>query len=141
MRGIPVSGKSFCANNQPDAVICSADDSMIVNGKYEFVRDKLEQAHLDCFAKFENIVSYRSSHTIGTVIVDNTNIHPWEIAPYYQLAKLYRHDVEILTVFCAFDKCLKRQTHNVPMDVMMHMFENLQTFSLPLHWIKRYLPT
>ena len=101
LSGIPGSGKSYWANRiYPDAQVCSADDFFTYSTQpdvceYRFDPAKLGEAHDYCFRKFARLV-YRdvasdAIPSFGTVIVDNTNIRMFEIAPYYRMAQAFKH--------------------------------------------------
>nr|CAD7455020.1 unnamed protein product [Timema tahoe] len=87
MRGLPGSGKSCIANaihtTYKNSVICSADDYFICNEKYEFDRDKLNEAHISCKDKAKKACE----DNINVVVIDNTNIRQWEMEYYFDLAK------------------------------------------------------
>jgi hypothetical protein len=71
LAGTVGEGKSF---------ICSADNFFVNEGGfYEFDPKLLPQAHKECYLDFINVVNFRTP----LVIVDNTNLSGWEIAPYY----------------------------------------------------------
>lgn len=53
------------------------------------------------------------------IIVDNTNIHAWEIAPYYRIAEIYDIPVEIVRCECDVWKAISRQRHNVPVETII----------------------
>lgn len=143
MRGLPGSGKSTFArqiikafNDPLNCRIVSADDYFSVDGEYRFDKSKLHEAHDQCLERFCVVVGNRSS--LKLVIVDNTNIHTWEIAPYYRLAEYYGATVKIVTMRTCLEDCLKRQTHGVPEVTMGMMHANLSREVLPPHWKHEY---
>ncbi|XP_044524210.1 NEDD4-binding protein 2-like 1 isoform X4 [Gracilinanus agilis] len=83
LRGLPGSGKSTLArqlkHNFPRALIFSTDDFFFKeDGTYEFNPDVLEEAH------DWNQRRARKAMRNGTspIIIDNTNLHAWEMKPY-----------------------------------------------------------
>lgn len=82
MRSYAGGGKSHKANElskEYNAVICSADDFWMKNGKYEFDVSKLKIAHQVCFEKFKTNVLLGNN-----VIIDNTNIKFEDIKKYLE---------------------------------------------------------
>ncbi|XP_037082447.1 uncharacterized protein LOC119103101 [Pollicipes pollicipes] len=82
MKGLPGSGKSHLAKRilqrYPDAVLCSADDFFMKDGRYEFERDQLPAAHEACQRRAERACCEQRAH----LVVDNTNVRDWEWRPY-----------------------------------------------------------
>ena len=136
MSGISGSGKSTKAKqliDQPSWAIVSADfyfenDS----GEYIFDASELGDAHAECMRYFVKHVIDR----VQLIVVDNTNTRIEEIAPYYQVAKAYRYDVEIVCVESDVEKCIMRNVHGVPADVIRKQARNIQSlmFNMPKHW-------
>lgn len=89
---------------------------------YEFNPSKLPMAHQQCMKAFvmmlQGAVDSGQKHSI---IVDNTNIHSHEIAPYYLVGEAFGAEVEILRVEEKLDVCISRQTHGVPERVVTSM--------------------
>jgi len=80
---------------------------------YEFNVEVLATAHPQCFRAFLEALRANEDGNFN-VIVDNTNIHEGEIAPYYLAAQAFDAEVEILRVETALDVCIKRGVHGVP---------------------------
>jgi tRNA uridine 5-carbamoylmethylation protein Kti12 len=118
MRGIPGSGKSFEAKRIAEEAeksgftvrIVSADDGMMENGEYRFSPSKLPSAHAACF---RNLIRDLTDG-IEFIIVDNTNLHAWEISPAASAAAAYGYRFEVVSVNCDQDVAFRRQTHGVP---------------------------
>lgn len=123
MRGLPGSGKSTLAKKIAelhDAVICSADDFFMKGDVYDFNPRMLHAAHATCQEKA------RKSLVEGKhVVIDNTNVRLRELKTYFEIAEntnsfiiIYQPDTP-----WAFDveECFKRNTHNVPRDVIQRM--------------------
>lgn len=90
MRGVSGSGKSTIAK-QLGGVIFSTDDFFVQNGKYNFDKSKIIEAHLSNQAKTEDAMR----RGISPIIIDNTNTARWQMKPYVSLADKYGYQVEI----------------------------------------------
>jgi len=135
MRGLPGSGKSFWAKVRMSqakgvGVIVSADNYFMRDGVYTFNPSRITEAHDDCLGRFIKAVDKGNDY----ITVDNTNIHAWEIAPYYRLAEHYGYSVQVVQVNTPLTTCMKRQTHGVPELTMGMMYANLQREVLPKYW-------
>jgi predicted ABC-type ATPase len=145
LRGVPGSGKSrFAANyrygEEKKGWICSADQYFSKSGTYKFDPSKLPEAHQSCLRNFIDSIS----SSCPMIIVDNTNIHAWEMAPYIALGELYGYQVEIHTFkvenpVIAFE----RNIHNVPLKTIQYMFLALEKEILPRQYqhLNHYHPT
>lgn len=126
LRGIPGSGKTHAINNtiKPSGmtVICSADhyfeDS---EGNYNFNPALLNEAHGACLKRYVQALD-----TDCDIIVDNTNIRLWEVAPYVSLANAFEKDYEIIEIVCEPSKAAKRNTHGVPEAKILEMYKNYE---------------
>lgn len=99
LRGIPGSGKSTLAgvlseNGQYPVHSVDAFFTNPESGEYVFEFDKNHLAYKDCVAKTENSMQ----NSISKILVDNTFIFEWEIAPYLELATKYGYSVFVTTV-------------------------------------------
>jgi len=130
LRGLPGSGKSHAAAEMEriygpqisyDSVICSTDDFFEVDGEYRFDPTQLTEAHRTCFRKFVDAVNQERA----LIIVDNTNIHAAEFAPYVTYAAAYGYEVKLITVWCALEKAMARNIHKVPFEVILKMYSTL----------------
>lgn len=142
MRGIPGSGKTmWTAKYTKDAllrgeqvVVCSADHYHTNDrGNYVWKPEKVQDAHNACFGKFFDIVRSPLSQP-HTLIVDNTNIHAWEVAPYYRMAEFFLHHVEIVRVNIDPMIAAQRNVHGVPARKVFEMYSSLMLERLPSHW-------
>jgi predicted kinase len=117
LRGISGSGKStWIKNHHPDATIASADDAFrMPDGTYDFSdhANRIHDAHKRCFQTF--LQAMRASKPM--IIVDNGNIHTWEIAPYLMPAQSFGYEVEILTLECDPKIAIQRKNWNTPEQV------------------------
>lgn len=120
MRGVPGSGKStWVKQNIHNAVICSADEYfMTPQGEYRFDASKLGAAHNWCLRSF--IDELQKPHG-RTVVVDNTNVKVFEIAPYYRVAEALGHAVEIIWIHCPPITAFQRGLHGVPLQKVYDM--------------------
>ncbi|KAK2533076.1 N4bp2l1 [Columba livia] len=140
LRGLPGSGKSTLARQlkreYPSAVVLSTDDYFIENGVYMFEPDLLEDAHKWNQKRARKAMKNGKS----PVIIDNTNIHAWEMKPYVMMARENRYEV----VFQEPDtpwkfnvrELTRRNTHHVPRETIQRMkeqYEHNVTFHSVLH--------
>lgn len=68
------------------------------------------EAHKECYLNFLAAVNIR----IPLVVVDNTNISGYEIAPYYRYADVMGYDVSITKLLCKSEVAAARNLHGVP---------------------------
>ncbi len=131
MSGICGSGKTTWARAEfPTATIVSATDFFERDGVYKFDGSKLDDAHADCFSRFVSAVS----DTDGVVVVDNTNVYAWEIAPYVAMAKFVGRDFKIVTMLCAVEVAIRRNVHMVPRYTIERQELALRTEQIPSCW-------
>lgn len=129
LQAVPGSGKStFAAQHWPDAYKVSADDFHMVDGVYCFDPTKAGEAHAACLRKFTGCVTKmgRGPEPVREVVVDNTNIHLWEMAPYVALANAYKWDVEIHTLKVHPEISGPRNIHGVPQPVVDRMWREME---------------
>nr|XP_048703303.1 NEDD4-binding protein 2-like 1 isoform X5 [Caretta caretta] len=94
LRGLPGSGKTTRARQLkrefPGAVILSTDDFFFTeDGTYVFSPDCLDEAHLWNQKRAHKAMKNGKS----PVIIDNTNIHAWEMKPYVIMARENNYEV------------------------------------------------
>ena len=132
LRGLPGSGKSHMARTIEGAVVCSTDDYFVDEaGHYKWARDKIHEVHKQCFLKFLRTLQ---EGTAQVVIVDNTNLLAWEIAPYYQLAESLGHQVVIVTIEAPVELCKRRNVHQCPPEVIDRRYRAMVLEQLPPYW-------
>lgn len=149
MRGLPASGKTHTAlsianyaDDHCQVVRVSADEFFYnEDGEYHFDPSKLPQAHGECFRK---AISWAVGSTVlptrsRVIIVDNTNISAWEIAPYMALAQAYAIPAYILTVDCGQEERMKRNAarpldRRVPEVILANMAMRMFEARLPPFW-------
>ena len=142
MRGASGSGKStWVKQNLPGALVLSADDYFMKDGVYQFDPAKLPQAHDECLSEFLWEVAVKPSlpsagkgknKVAEVVVVDNTNTKAFEIAPYYRLAEISGHEVEVVWVVAPAEVCKARTTHGTPPATIDGMVNGVE--ALPPWW-------
>lgn len=95
---------------------CSADRYFYTHEKYEFDPLKLKEAHSQCFDNFMEAIANRTNY----IIVDNTNLHDWEIAPYIRLAAYYGMDIHLYKFDALPHTRRKNNVHNIPENVIVN---------------------
>uniref|UniRef100_A0A8C7E704 NEDD4-binding protein 2-like 1 n=1 Tax=Naja naja TaxID=35670 RepID=A0A8C7E704_NAJNA len=141
LRGLPGSGKSTLARQLkrefPNAVIFSTDEYFITeDGTYEFNPDCLGDAHKWNQERAGKAMKKGKS----PIIIDNTNIHAWEMKPYAIMALENRYEV----IFREPDtrwkfhvrELARRNHHGVPFEKIRWMkdeYEHNVTFHTVLH--------
>ncbi|XP_038261536.1 NEDD4-binding protein 2-like 1 isoform X1 [Dermochelys coriacea] len=141
LRGLPGSGKTTRARQLkrefPGAVILSTDDFFFTeDGTYVFSHDCLEEAHLWNQKRAHKAMKNGKS----PVIIDNTNIHAWEMKPYVIMARENNYEV----IFQEPDthwkfnvrELARRNNHGVPREKIQRMkdqYEHDITFHIVLH--------
>jgi len=143
LRGIPGSGKStWRTQRAPKSPFCSADvffETKQDNGDvdYNFDPSKIGEAHAWCFREYvDYIMDYSDQDPAHRLIVDNTNINVYEVAPYVALGQAYEHDVEIITMVCDPFQAAERNVHGVPPGNVyrMHLAMEAATLKFPPWW-------
>lgn len=141
MRGLMGSGKSEWVKRKmieiltadPMALVTavSADHFFMVDGKYKFDATRLGEAHSKCLRDYLDIII---NNRYEVLFVDNTNISPVEIAPYYKAAQAYGHDVEIINIKCDPALAAARNVHGVPTSKILDKYKQLGSTRLSIDW-------
>lgn len=147
LRGIPGAGKTHLLRegiNHKNVFAVSADDyfihydSTVMREVYKFDRAKAGEAHAECFRRYLDAVSsYPTSakeRPQKLIVVSNTNIKSYEIAPYMLAAQAYTIDAAIFTILTEPEVCIQRNVHGVPPELIMKMHEALMREELPPWW-------
>ncbi|XP_027584754.1 NEDD4-binding protein 2-like 1 [Pipra filicauda] len=140
LRGLPGAGKSTLARqlkrDYPSAVVLSTDDFFIENGVYMFEPDFLEDAHKWNQKRARKAMKNGKS----PVIIDNTNIHAWEMKPYVIMARENRYEVTFQEPDTPWkfnvQELTRRNIHRVPREKIQRMkeqYEHNVTFHSVLH--------
>lgn len=147
MRGVSGSGKStYAYRNWPNGVVLSSDDfwtSQFKKGTYEenFDVTRLGEAHAWNLMRFIKCIELSiESRKRFTVVIDNTNTTPIEIAPYYAVAQAFKvKKIEIVSLDVLPAKAFERNLHGVPAAAHAgqteRFYANLD--SLPKYWNHR----
>lgn len=124
LRGLSGSAKSTtaaelaaqaAASNQT-CVICSADDFMMVDGKYVWKAEKLFWAHKSCQEKARQACVDK----VDLVIIDNTNLDSKSRRQYWKIAEEFGYETELKMVGDFSEEfaliCAGRNQHGVSAD-------------------------
>ncbi len=139
LRGLPGSGKSAYANSLDNRITFCADDYHMKDGVYCYDVKNASKAHAWCLQLFDACL--HEGHPNRVLIVANTNIQAYEIAPYYRLAEIYAKSVEIITFDCDLATSIRRNIHQVPESVIWEMRRRLLCEVLPPFWKHRVICT
>lgn len=143
LRGLPGSGKSTLAIRiaqemalrKIPVVICSADHHFLdADGVYKFDPTKIGDAHATCFSRYLSFLPTRISSNDPKIIVDNTNVRAYEIAPYVLAANMAKAGCKVLTVWSDPATAWSRNLHGVPLKVVLDMHRAMLLESLPPFW-------
>jgi predicted kinase len=142
MSGVSGSGKSTYIRNNitPLPTVFSADDYFIKDGKYNFEPSKLGDAHATCFRHFMHACQIG---ICSPIVVDNTNLSAYEIAPYILGANAFDLVPEIITMDCrnSAEWYARRNTHNVPVETIRLQLKRLASRVLPPYWKNKVVQT
>lgn len=128
MRGVTGSGKSTRARElqeqNPGARILSTDDLFVEDGEYRFDPNKLAHNHSENQERCRLAMLERAE----LIIIDNTNIMPWEMKPYHLLAQEHGYETTILEIPPPpLEELLRRQESRtdkrVPRETLERMLE------------------
>jgi len=133
MSGIPGSGKSTYARQKfAAAVVVSADDLFVrPDGRYVFEPERIGEAHASCFRRFVDLLA------AGTplIVVDNTNVHCWEISPYVLAAQAYgAAAVQVHRLLVDTNIAWSRCVHEVPWRTVKAMADAMRDAPPLLPW-------
>jgi len=124
MRGLSGSGKSTHAKkwvHQP--VICSADHFWNKSGTYQFNPHQIGESHAYCHGEFLAAIGQQSP----IIVIDNTNAQKWQYANYITEGNMWGYSTLVVDMGCPTEDDVwhfwKRGTHNVPISVMMNMWD------------------
>lgn len=134
IRSISGAGKSYLANQileeNPEGIICCADDYFMVNGVYTFNPNGLGYAHGRCKAKFYQGLL----EAISPIIVANTNTVWKEMKDYVELASLADYEIYLAEPQTAWarnaQRCYEKNSHNVPLNAIQRMLNRYEDNSV-----------
>ncbi len=89
------------------------------DGKYEFDKTKLKQAHMWCFNNFKEALKQNVD-----VIVSNTFVNMYERRKYIREAVINNYEIEVITMTTEYGSI-----HNVPEYTIKHMKKLFQPFT------------
>lgn len=143
MRGVPGSGKTRWCRSYMNALpvdkrVCyfSADRYMIdASGKYDFKPERLSEVHNKCFMDYVSMFSVTDQ--LFAAFVDNTNLKVFEIAPYYRLAEVFGHEVEIIQFLTDPFEAAARNSHGVLPAKVLEMHKGME--AIPPWWKVTYV--
>lgn len=132
MRGLPGSGKTYKANSlgylQPYQVVYLSTDKLLMGGPnhYLFSAEYLGLAH-----KLNQLKALEAcKRGLNFIIIDNTNTTYNEILPYAVSAMDSDYELIITEPNTDWAKdpeeCFKRNTHNVPLEVIQNMLNKFE---------------
>ncbi|NXM85935.1 N42L1 protein, partial [Oenanthe oenanthe] len=112
--------------DHPGAVVLSTDDFFVENGVYIFEPDFLEDAHKWNQKRARKAMKNGKS----PVIIDNTNIHAWEMKPYVMMAHENRYEVTFQEPDTPWkfnvQELTRRNIHQVPREKIQRMKEQYE---------------
>jgi predicted kinase len=129
LRGPSGSGKSTLASKILGTQCSSArhfeaDQFFYNDGMYEFDASKLAQAHRDCQRRV------RAAMETGEelLVVSNTSMTLWELAPYLAMAKEFGYEVVVYRTKGPWDAALfaSRNLHGVAKDTIQKQINKYQ---------------
>ncbi|KAK3593508.1 hypothetical protein CHS0354_037031 [Potamilus streckersoni] len=131
MRGLPGSGKSTIVREiqktYPGTGVCSADNFFIgEDGIYRFDSSLLSDAHNHCHV----IAESKCKESCRVIVIDNTNIMKWEMAPYLKLAHDSYHYIPVIVEPITSwrkdpEELAKKNSHNVAINLIQHKVNKL----------------
>ena len=115
IRGLPGSGKTTLAKQLAPDCYHEADQYMTDGaGNYQFDPKRLRYAHGMCQKAVEKAMKQRTE----VVVVSNTFVTRWEMAPYLRLAQNYGYEVEVIVATGTW-----QNVHGVPDEAVQRMRE------------------
>lgn len=119
VRGLPGSGKTtFVKRSYPNLLHVESDMLTVVNGKYDFVAEKLKERHATCIS-----IASLALLCGSDVVVSNTFTTLKEMAPYLDAAKKSKAEIIVIKMTGNYTS-----VHNVPADVLQRMQERWEDY-------------
>lgn len=136
LSGVPGSGKSTHASYLARRSLPSGSRAIVSADSFLPKKPKPEdfsKAHALCYREYlRELATRRKPH--AWIIVDNTNLSAWEIAPYYLAAAAMEFQVKVRRVMCDPEAAWKRQTHGVPFATFCQMVASFRRRDLMPWW-------
>ncbi len=120
MRGVPGSGKSTVAKMLANGIgkIHSTDDFFVVDGKYHFDPERLQENHDRNFEAFCRSIN----EDVPIIICDNTNVKRQYFEPYINVAIQAGYFVAfVLMPHPDPEVAVQRTIHKVPITTIQQM--------------------
>ena len=136
MQGVPGSGKSFWAKKALDSLctdkwigIIHSTDDYRKQPCGHYVHDVSQNAAHHAATQRDCVESMRGE--VNYIIIDNTNIEKWQVAPYLALASMYGYEVIVQTIQVPLKTALARNAQRdanrrVPDGVIESMYEKME---------------
>ena len=131
-QGAPGSGKSFLAAQfaaKFNAVICSADNFHIKNGKYNWKPENGWKGHQYC----QDLAKKNIGAGVD-VVIDNTNTTTKEMSFYIDVARTYNAKIYIVRPTTEWalnvNELYIRNTHGVPLSTIESMVDRIKFFMM-----------
>nr|XP_009684899.1 PREDICTED: NEDD4-binding protein 2-like 1 [Struthio camelus australis] len=125
-RDSSICGHQQLKRDNPNAVVLSTDDFFSRNGVYVFEHDFLEDAHKWNQTRADKAMKNGKS----LVIIDNTNIHAWEMKPYVMMARENSYEVLFREPDTPWkfnvQELARRNIHDVPQQKIQRMKEQYE---------------
>ncbi len=139
MRGISGAGKDhWITKNIRTYHKISADLYQVdANGSYDYKKERASECHNKCVREFLNaLMDHKDDDRVidFNIVISNTNITAWEIAPYYRCAEAAGFPVKIVEIKCDPHVAAGRTQHGVPAVTIGVMHNALMMERIPPWW-------
>ena len=128
IRGLPGSGKTTLARTMVMAGTAShhIETDMFWGPQYQFDAAKIKEAHEWCQ---KGVITFFEEHA-DSIVVSNTFTTAWEMLPYFDMAKQYKADVQVILCQGQFGSI-----HNVPAEVILKMSARFE-YDISHLWVR-----
>lgn len=144
IRGPACSGKSTLVQEiileHPKAVVCSTDSFFFQHGTYVFDKNRLKEYHQ---LNLERCVDAMNAEA-ALIIIDNTNILPWEMCPYVCASVEKKYVLKLislpaLNLQTLLERNLERKNTGkfIPPEIIQHHVETYDE-SIEVNELKRW---
>jgi predicted kinase len=118
LRACPGAGKSTFAKTLGTKAICTADDYMMHDGKYNWSYDNAYKAHKWCQRKCMKFMRANAER----IVIANTNTTEKDMLPYSTMAELFGYKVFYIVIENRHNGV---NEHNVPKETLENMKNRL----------------